>query len=357
MSRPAPKPTRATSWPRTSLPERARRSSASGMQALEDVAGLGEDARDLGVVDAQTAHGRREDALVGLVEDEVVDVGDAHARLGAELGDRGHDRVHTELEDAAALHREMRLGTRRLVVGRRSREAGNVQDLDGGLGRQAHGKRALPARAEHRRRRAVAEEHAGGAVRPVDEPADLLGRHHEHALGAAAGEVAVGDVQREDEARAGGRHVEGRAGGSEELRDGAGLRRHEVVAARGGADDEVELVRRHAGGLKRRTARCEREVVERLGGAEATLGDAGTLGDPLVRGVEKLGELVVGNGARRQRRPRAQNAKSHVAPPVLARARRLLTRQHLSRLAKLSMALPRVAERSHIATSPPYWQR
>ena len=104
-------------------------------------------------------------------------------------------------------------------------------------------------------------------------------------------------------------------GGAEKLCDGTGLGRHEVVAARGGADDEVELVGRHARGVQGRAAGRKGELVQGLGGAQTPLGDARALRDPLVRGLEKLGELVIGDRALRKRRPRAQYAKTHVRLP------------------------------------------
>ena len=212
------------------------------------------------------------------------------------------------------------------VVGRAAPDAGHVEDLHGRLRLEPHGERVLAARGQNRRGGPVTEEDARGAVLPVHEAAHLLRRNDEHALRAAAREVAVRDVEGKDEARAGRRHVEGRAGRAEALGDGAGLGGDEVVAARGGADDEVKLVGRDAGRLEGAAARLAREVVERLGGADAAAPDAGPGENPLVRGIQELREVVVGDGARRKRRARSQNAESHLLASCLAL---LLTRQHL----------------------------
>ncbi len=58
---------------------------------------------------------------------------------------------------------------------------------------------------------AVAEQHAGAAIGPVEQPGHLLRADHQAAAGVAPGDEAVGDGQGVDEARADRLDVKGDA--------------------------------------------------------------------------------------------------------------------------------------------------
>ena len=82
----------------------------------------------------------------------------------------------------------------------------------------------LRLRLEHDGAGAVAEQHAGGAVRPVENAREGFRADDEGALELAGLEEVVGDRQGVDEARAHRLHVEGRALGDAERRAGSSPR-------------------------------------------------------------------------------------------------------------------------------------
>ena len=74
----------------------------------------------------------------------------------------------------------------------------------------------LLLRLEHDRAGAVAEQHAGGAVVPVENAREGFGADHERALERASVQEIVGGRQPIHEARADRLQVEGRAAGDAE---------------------------------------------------------------------------------------------------------------------------------------------
>ena len=106
------------------------------------------------------------------------------------------------------------------------------------------GRRAVAP--EHDRPRAVTEEDARRAVAPVEEPREDLGADHEHGLGQAGCELAVGLRERVDEPGARRRQVvPGHAPGPDALADQRRGRREVVVGAgRGGRRSGRDPTRR-----------------------------------------------------------------------------------------------------------------
>ena len=119
---------------------------------------------------------------------------------------------------------------------------------------------------------------------------------HESAGRAPGAHELLGDPERVDEAGAHRLHVErGASLGSEAgLQPARGGRVDPV--RRGGPDhDEVEIGRLDPGRLEGAPGRPFREIAGRLPrGGDAPFADAGAFPDPLVRGVDALRELVVG---------------------------------------------------------------
>ena len=148
----------------------------------------------------------------------------------------------------------------------------------------------------------VAEEHAGGAVVPVEDAREGFGADHEGALVRARLQELVGRRDRVDEAGADRLQVEGGAVGHAETGlDHGGGRREGVVRRRGGADDEVDVGGRQPGIGEGRLGRLDAEdrrglVVVR----DVARLDAGALHDPLVRGLDQLFEILVRQPAPRQ---------------------------------------------------------
>ena len=137
---------------------------------------------------------------------------------------------------------------------------------------------------EHHRAGAVAEEHAGAAVAPVEDAREHLGADHQRALRLAGTDEIVGGGEAVDEAAAHGLHVECRLAFDAKLRlQQARRARENIVRRRRRNDDEVQLICPRIGRLQRLAARLEREVARALGFVgDPPLADAGALTDPLV---------------------------------------------------------------------------
>ena len=84
-----------------------------------------------------------------------------------------------------------------------------------------------------------------------------------------------------------------------------------MIARRRRADDQIQLARIDSGRLERLLARCYGKVVERLSGADVAALDTGAGKNPLIRGIEELRQLVIGNTAFRKRRACSKNRETH----------------------------------------------
>ena len=95
---------------------------------------------------------------------------------------------------------------------------------------------------QHHRAGAVAEQHAGRAVLPVEQARKGFGADHQRALVRAGGEELVGGGDGEDEAGADRLKVEGDAlSDAERGLDLARRGGEGVVGRRGRDDDEVDV--------------------------------------------------------------------------------------------------------------------
>ena len=182
-------------------------------------------------------------------------------------------------------------------------------------------------RLEHDRARAVAEEDAGRAVRPVDVAGQDLAADDEDVLGLARLDEAVGDVEAVEEA--GARRGEVRRRGlrrAEVALHEARRRREEHVARDRPDEDHVEVFGPHVSALQRELGRLRAEVRELLPVRDdVPLLDPGAARDPLVGGVDELLEVRV-----------AQDFLGTAAPVPTMRARFIessLTRQALTSVA------------------------
>ena len=171
---------------------------------------------------------------------------------------------------------------------------------------------------------AVAEQHAGAAILPVEDARERLGADHDGALELPGLEEVVGDGERVDEARAHRLHVEGRAlGDAEPGLDAHGGGREGAIGRGGGADDEIDVDRVDAGAHQRLTRGGDAEIGGQLAvGSDVALRDAGPLLDPLIAGVDHAGQVVVGHDALGQVGADAADHGSddcHVSPHVVGR--------------------------------------
>ena len=95
---------------------------------------------------------------------------------------------------------------------------------------------------QHHRPCPVAEQHAGGAVGPVDDTRKRLGPDDQRGFRLAQPDEVVGDAQPVDEAGTDRLHVEGGAAGhAERGLDPGGGGGKGLVRGRGGENDDVEI--------------------------------------------------------------------------------------------------------------------
>ena len=101
-----------------------------------------------------------------------------------------------------------------------------------------------PRPAEHHRAGAVAEQDAGRAIAPVEQPREHLGADHQRRIGQSRLDLRVGLRQRVDEPAAGGGQVEGGdVVGADLLADQRRGGGEVVVGAGRGGHDQVDLIR------------------------------------------------------------------------------------------------------------------
>ena len=156
--------------------------------------------------------------------------------------------------------------------------------------------------AQDDRARAIAEQHAGAAVRPVEQPREGFGADHQRGPCLPDPQEIVGRRQGVGETRADRLQVEGDAAARAELGLHRGRGRREGVIGGGGRDqDQVQVLRADTGPRQGLARGGRRQIGGRLAvGGEMTLPDPGPLADPLVGCVDGSRQLLVAHHARRQ---------------------------------------------------------
>ena len=214
--------------------------------------------------------------------------------------DEDRDGLYGEIVDFLAVHDDPRHDGRRSLV---RRGAGRLleEEIAGAAAvRAQHEGQAASAglvdARDHRGAGSVAEEHRGGTILPIGDPAELFGSDHDGVPAVAGFQHGGGYVERVEEARAARHHVESRAAERAYLfLDDAGCGGKAEIVGRGGRhDDEVEVVRGNlrlgqggSGGLDRHVA-GEHAVVRDMSGSDARVGP-----DPLIVRVELARERIV----------------------------------------------------------------
>src|SRR5512133_683742 len=261
---------------------------------------------DLLARNAQLRGGGLDDADVGLVGDEEVDVPDGAPGALERLAAGGGHPPHGVAVDVGALHAQdalVALGVEQ--VGLRSV----------GTEHEAADAELELAAGDDRGAGAVAEEHGRRAIVVVDDAAEGLGAAHEHDRGAPGLDEGGGLIEAVEEARAGRVEVDrrGALGADDAGHLGREARRH-AVGRESGDDDVVDLGAGAPGVVEGQQAGARRQVGERLVALEvATLADAGAAHDPLVVGVQALLEVRVGDDVIGQGGPDAEDAGGHAA--------------------------------------------
>src|SRR5262249_18472511 len=154
-------------------------------------------------------------------------------------------------------------------------------------------------RVQQQRAGAVAEQHAGAAVLPIEDAREGLGAEDERGARLPEAQRVVRDRQRTNEAGAHGLYIDRGPPRHAEARLYLDRRRREgFVRGRGGEHDQVEVAAAHAGALQRLAS----GVIGKVGGQlairrDAPLADPGALADPSIRCIEPRRELIVGNNS------------------------------------------------------------
>jgi len=220
--------------------------------------------------------------------------------------------------------------------------------------------RVVLAGFQHHRAGAVAEENAGFALVPVQNPGKGLGADHQRASRLAGADKIVRHGKRIDEPGADRLDIEcgalrhAQPGLDSRCRGGEG-----PVGRRGGEHDQVKFAGVPSGGSERAPRCFEREVrglfIRRR---DPALADAGAFADPGVGGVHAGRELVIGDYALRQigadapelRPPSGQEAVAATGGAMRSKAERTSSRKPW-RL--ISTAKP-IALANEKASEPPW---
>ena len=261
---------------------------------------------------AELAGNAVEDADVGLVRHQPVDVGQRSGRWRRppprrpRPGWRRHGGTLPCRTSAGSPPSASRTGRRR----HRGCRGSGRRSGGGSTGCRAAGCRPAPPRLgavlpprQHHGAGAVAEQHAGAAVLPVEDARVGLGADHQRRPHLPALDEVVGDRQREDEARAYRLHVEGGAAGHAELGLHARGRRREGIVRRAWwrRRSDRRLAARGRRPSSARSGGARRQVGGQLAvGRDVPLADAGAGDDPLVGGVQLMREFGVGQHPLRQ---------------------------------------------------------
>ena len=222
QARPAPMPTSSTWLPSGMRPRGARVGEGERDRRRRRVAEIGQ--VDHGPLrrDAEALGGGVDDAGVGLVGHEQVDVVGGRAGELERGGGRGGDRPRRPAEQLGSVHDDV------LPTGRDVEDVGATgiaAEVDAehagrrGPGGVASGGVVRGERADHDGAGPVAEQHRRRAVVGVDERREAVGADDEHALDRRAGRQERPHVEGVDEARAGGVEVERGAAGAQRLGD------------------------------------------------------------------------------------------------------------------------------------------
>ncbi len=231
---------------------------------------------DLVTGEIEAAGGGVDDAEIGLVRDEHVDVGEAQTGLLDGLGGGVAHDANGELEDLVAVHLHVGavFGEDLGRFGDEGAPTGDVEMLVTGAVGAKDGREQtawLVRGLDDEGAGAVAEEDAGGAIGVVDKAGEGVGADDEDAIvDTGLDELATGG-EGVDETRTGSAEIEGAGIAAEFGLDQACLGDKELVGCAGADDDEVDVIGgrdrrgRGLGGRRRRRGRSSSRWGRRRG--------------------------------------------------------------------------------------------
>jgi len=213
-------------------------------------------------------------------------------------------RVDGELEHLFAFHmNEMQMSLERLLRRRHPAAAGgHLEDVAiAAIGVKIAGDHAVGTVflgiLQQNRTGAVAEKHAGVAVRPVGDAGKLLRTADQNVfvLLRVRFHQGIRHFERVEQSGAGGFKVEAERAFRTEpvLQNAPGARKHKVGSDRSD-DDRIDFFSGNAGRVERLAARFVGQVAGRLlGRGNPALFDSGTGANPLVIGLDHLFEIRI----------------------------------------------------------------
>ena len=141
------------------------------------------------------------------MRDQPVDGLDAEPGIGQHFARRAFEYPDRRLEHRLAVHPQEGVTDHATAIDASCR-AKNARLATIGMQPRRQDARRI-GRFQHDRAGAVAEQHAGGAIVPVENPGKRLGADHQRAAMRAAADQRVGQRHRVDESTAHCLHVEG----------------------------------------------------------------------------------------------------------------------------------------------------
>ena len=271
---------------------------------------------DLGRIDAQLFHGGVDDAHVGLVEYDQVDVLEAHFGRLEDFPDAFAEHANRPLEDGPALHvQELASFACRGGRERLPRTAhGTVQQVRSrtvGTDGISKDSLAIGARAQHDRTGAISKQRISLSVGRIDHPRIGVGPDHQGALAATGAHVLHAGNHRKNETGAGRRNVERRRRDVEPLLHDARRCRHEHVGCEGAQHEQVDVFRIDLGGGNAPPPGLDRHIAGgRLRARVPPLQNARPLYDPI--GIIAQGrQILVANPVLRNAAAGPENLHPH----------------------------------------------
>ena len=276
--------------------------------------------------DAELVGGVIDDALVGLVRHEPVDVGSRGPGRTKGILDHVGDHRHGVLEHRAAFHAQEanRFGRGRPAIDIELGFVPAVRTKVRGEHTTVVATAGLLLRLHHHRTGAVAEQHTGGAVFPIEDARERLGPDHQCALIGTGAQQRVGDRDGIDEARTHRLKIESSsAGDAKPCLHRHSRRREGVVGRRSRQHDQINRLRVDMGRCERCLGGMNGEIRRHLAvRRDVALVDAGALHDPFVGGLDARREFRIGENTFRQIAAAAEHNRTehcHEAAPLTAR--------------------------------------
>ena len=244
--------------------------------------------------------GALDDADIGLVGHQPIEVGLGHTSFVQHRTCRAFQHAHGQFEHALAVHFQHRIAQNLAVL----HMSGNAQQAHMlAVGMDIGGQNAGRVRGfQHHSTRTIAKQHAGGAVFEIQQTGKHFCADHQSTAGIAGANHGVGHAQRVNESGAHRLHIKRRSAcdaccvGIElrqfVLQDAGGGGEHHVGRG-GGDDDEVNVLGPLACGLQSVFAGLKGQIAaENTIRSKVPSANASSLDDPFVRAFHPIsGEL------------------------------------------------------------------